>query len=484
MNPSQSAFTNLYCQLPSHFFSEITPEPLHEPKLVHHNRKLHDDLTLSLSAAKLLEMVSGNEFPKGCRSVAQKYTGHQFGYYNPDLGDGRGVLLGQWRDSNQQPWDLHLKGCGRTPYSRRGDGRAVLRSAIREHLGGEALHALGINSTRSLAICHNLEAVLRETLEPRASYLRTAKTHVRFGHFEWLAQIEDKDGMQVLADYVIETVYPHLKAIDAADRYSELLNTITHNTAVMIAGWQSVGFCHGVLNSDNMSVAGETFDFGPYAFMDDFEIHFICNHSDTEGRYAYSQQPNIGLWNCQLLAQAFGLLVSEQQQELALNTYVETYNQEYLQRMRAKIGLQEPLPEDRELVSDLLILMDQSRLDFQHFFLQLADFENEQACLNAGWPMDSKKWRAWLNRYFIRRQLELLPNECPKRIRQHTPLFVLRNYINQEVIDAAEHGNFDLIDRVFQALSTPFEKVSGIPDRYYAPPQSENQKGLILSCSS
>jgi len=477
-------FFNRYRHFPSQFYTRLNPTALEHPELIHHNQALIEQLNLSLSSQELLDTVSGNQLPEGCDPMAQKYTGHQFGYYNPDLGDGRGLLIGQTLDANQQLWDLHLKGAGQTPYSRRGDGRAVLRSTIREYLGSEALHGLGVPTTRSLAICRNQELVRREIMEPRAGYIRVAKTHVRFGHFEWLAQQQDTVSLSLLADYVIDTVYPDLAAITAEDKYGELLQTICVNTAEMIADWQAVGFCHGVMNTDNMSVAGETFDFGPYAFMDDFKIHHICNHSDTEGRYAYSQQPNIGLWNCQILGNAFSNLVTEQQLEEAINAYVETYNKRYLDKMRAKIGLSEAIEADRDLVGDLLILMDQSDLDFQHFFLKLAECESQQACLDLLMVPDSKAWRLWLGRYFIRRTLELNSEQCAQRIKDHTPKFILRNYINQAVIEAAEKGDYTLFEMVFEALKTPYDIHPGLPSYYYDAPQHPEQKSIALSCSS
>lgn len=490
-----SLFFNRYSQLPSHFFSRVTPTPLQDPELIHSNARLIEQLKLKLSGAELLNMVSGNALPAGCDPMAQKYTGHQFGYYNPDLGDGRGLLIGQILDGDQQQWDLHLKGAGQTPYSRRGDGRAVLRSTIREYLGSEALQALGISSTRSLAICRNPELVRREIMEPRAGYIRVAKTHVRFGHFEWLAQQQDTISLTLLADYVIDTVYPELANITPEDRYGELLTKICQKTAVMIADWQAIGFCHGVMNTDNMSVAGETFDFGPYAFMDDLKIHYVCNHSDTEGRYAYSQQPSIGLWNCQILAAAFSNIISEQQLEGAINAYVETYNRSYIEKMRNKIGLLEVVEDDRDLVGDMLILMDQSDLDFQHFFLNLAKLddvnspittpqEGINACLKSEMVPDSKAWRLWLDRYFIRRSLELKPENISAVIEQHTPKLILRNYINQQVIEASERGDYSLFNQVFEALQTPYAIHPDLPASFYQAPEHAEQKSIALSCSS
>jgi hypothetical protein len=486
MNP----IFNRYSQLPGHFYSRIQLEPLHDARLLHQHSGLLAELGLSLSAESLLHLTSGQTLPEGCEPLAQKYTGHQFGYYNPDLGDGRGALIGQCYDAHRQLRDLHLKGCGQTPYSRRGDGRAVLRSAIREYLGGEALFQLSIPSTRALALCHNNEPVRREQLEPRASYVRVAQTHVRFGHFEWLAQQQDREGFIALADYVIDTLYPELLELNANERYGALLSAICERTAELIAGWQSVGFCHGVLNTDNMSVAGETFDFGPYAFMDDCQLHYVCNHSDSEGRYAYSQQPSIGLWNCQVLAQAFSLLLPEQALHTAIDLYVTTYNASYLTRMRAKIGLLMAHPGDRDLVADLLRLMDQSRVDFQHLFLQLAECDAPAACLqhlNArlGIPAsDSDAWQAWLNRYFTRRTLESSAGSGPALMRRNTPRFVLRNYINQEIIAAVERGDTRLLNACFQALQSPYELLDELPAHYYEPPQHAWQKSMALSCSS
>jgi len=272
-------FQQNYIELPDSFYAKINPEAMQNASLIHYNKTLCDELGIELSEQVLFDMTTGQSFPEGLEPLAQKYTGHQFGYYNPDLGDGRGVLLGQITDNQKQNWDIHLKGSGRTPFSRRGDGRAVLRSAVREYLIGEALHALGVPTTRCLSICNSPEPVQREQIETRATYIRIAKTHIRFGHFEWLAQKGNIEEQQQLADHVIESVYPELQSItDSKERYDKLLKSITRNTASMIAGWQSVGFCHGVMNTDNMSVAGDTFDFGPYAFLDDCQIHYICNH--------------------------------------------------------------------------------------------------------------------------------------------------------------------------------------------------------------
>lgn len=485
---SSTRFTQTYSELPKHFYCLMATEPLQSAQLIHSNQKLMDELGILINDERLLQMTSGHQFPDKLQPLAQKYTGHQFGYYNPDLGDGRGVLLGQVEDNQSQLWDLHLKGSGQTPYSRRGDGRAVLRSAVREYLIGEALHYLGVPTTRCLSLCSSPEPVQREQLEPRASYIRVAKTHIRFGHFEWLKQKGTIDEQKQLADYVINQVYPDLKDIHESNRYSALLKRIIENTAIMIAGWQKVGFCHGVMNTDNMSVAGETFDFGPYAFLDDCKVHYICNHSDTEGRYAFSQQPNIGLWNCQVLCFAFSDMVSQTEIDDALELFISTFNEQYLQNMAEKFGLQNPDAEDRQLIADTLLLMDKSNLDFHYFFSQLTFFNSEQEerfreLLPLADSSLSEQWQHWLDRFRNR-----INNQSPQSFAQLTannPHLILRNYIAQEIIEAAEKQNFAPLNKWMTALQTPVldESIQPPWESYIKPPKY-HQKGMALSCSS
>ncbi len=484
---NRTPFFQNYTALPNSFYSKVIPEAMQNSSLLHHNKTLCDELGIELSEHEILEMTSGQNFPQGLEPIAQKYTGHQFGYYNPDLGDGRGVLLGQILDKDGQQWDLHLKGSGRTPYSRRGDGRAVLRSAVREYLIGEALHALGIPTTRCISLCRSSEPVMREQMETRATYIRVAKTHIRFGHFEWLAQQGDIEQQKQLANYVIKTVYPHLLTIpDESTRYAELLKTIMTNTASLIAGWQSVGFCHGVMNTDNMSVAGETFDFGPYAFLDDCKIHYICNHSDTEGRYAYSQQPNIGLWNCQVLGQAFANLVDSCAIESAINKYIETFNQQYLLRMGYKFGFTVPIEEDKHFIADTLILLDKSNLDFHHFFVLLKLFDSDNHSDFESYLPQSKAWNIWLENY--RKRIAGQNHESKSNLyKLAVPQVILRNYIAQDIIDAVVQGDTNPLHNWMLWLLEPFG-----PDKtfkksshaHYLKPPTSCQKGLALSCSS
>lgn len=484
---SQNQFQQLYRFFPDDFYAHVSPERLNNAQLIHHNQTLCEQIGIDLTETEILQMTSGEIFPEGLEPLAQKYTGHQFGYYNPDLGDGRGVLLGQVTDSDGNYWDLHLKGSGQTPYSRRGDGRAVLRSAVREYLIGEALHGLGVPTTRCMSLCRNDEWVRREQLEPRASYIRVAKTHIRFGHFEWLAQKADYDGIQQMADYVIKTVYPELQDVEEVQqRYAALLKTITGKTAEMIAAWQVVGFCHGVMNTDNMSVAGETFDFGPYSFLDDCKIHYICNHSDTEGRYAYSQQPNVGLWNCQVLATTFSHFISQEQTQEAIDHYINTFNRSYLQKMGYRFGFTNAPEQDKLFIADTLILMDQSDIDFHYFFTLLGDFIKGEQAAFLGLGGTSKAWQLWQDKYLQRMQDEDL-SESQIIMAKHNPKLVLRNYIGQEIIKQVESGNFKVIEQWIQWLAAPFANFqtdfNALEHRYLEPPQSE-AKGIALSCSS
>lgn len=476
-----------YAQLPKHFFSQVNPEPLIDSQLVDINPDVLQQLQQNWSSQTIHQLTAGELIPEQPAPIAQKYTGHQFGYYNPELGDGRGLLLGQVQTTNAS-YDLHLKGAGQTPYSRRGDGRAVLRSAIREYLIGEALHALDVPTSRCLSLCHSPEPVRREKFEDRSTYIRVARTHIRFGHFEWLAELGSRADFYQLADYAIEHIYPELKTLPAGEKYAELLNQIVTRTAKLIAKWQAVGFCHGVMNSDNMSIAGETFDFGPFAFLDDFEIHYICNHSDTEGRYAYSQQPNIGLWNCQVLAQAFCMIIDPKAVTPILDNYVNTYNKEYLRLMGKKFGLDNIDESNRDFIAQSLILMDKSRVDFHHFFYKLAQLNPSNPENFLQYVGHSKAWRDWQRQYLERSGDSATANQLQNSqlIKQQTARFVLRNGILQRIIKQSEAGHYELLQHVREWLKTPYQPAGELLAHYpefIQPPKGE-AKAIALSCSS
>jgi uncharacterized protein YdiU (UPF0061 family) len=492
------SFQSRFTQLPSDFYQFNAPEPLQNGRLVGVNEPLRQRLGLPLSDAGLLALASGQlDHPElieaGLRPLAQKYTGHQFGYYNPHLGDGRGLLLGEWQAPDGQVWDLHLKGAGRTPFSRNGDGRAVLRSSIREFLASEALYGLGVPTTRALALATSNEAVQREVLEPRATLLRLTPTHIRFGHFEWAAR-QNATARDALLGFVVDHYFPEAQGQSLKHQAWYLLQQMCERTARLIAHWQAVGFNHGVMNSDNMSILGETFDFGPYAFFDEFQMGYVCNHSDTEGRYAYNEQPSIGHFNCALLADALGAYLNEVEQKKALDHYVNEYNRVALAQMLVKLGLA-PAPEDRNrpqaevqkgdraLVADVFILMDQQRVDHSLFFRHLALLGTEREPELMALMAEPQAFADWFTALQQRVSgAGLSQDDWQARIRAANPSIVLRSYIAQEIIDAAQDGDYEPLAQWMQALQHPFDDHPELA-AYQQPPQP-SQKSMVLSCSS
>ena len=355
-------FENHYHELGKSFYTELDPIPLPNPKGVIFN---DDELNrLGFNAFnddELVAFFSGNQCPADAKPLAMKYAGHQFGYYNPDLGDGRGLLMAQFRDpSNKKLLDLHLKGAGMTPYSRMGDGRAVLRSSIREFLASEALYYLGIPTTRALGITTSDEPVRRESIEKATMLMRLSESHIRFGSFEHCFYTNQLDHLKALCDYTVLHHFP--EAADKDNPYDQMLYTVTEKTAILIAKWQAFGFAHGVLNTDNMSITGQTFDFGPYGFMENYDPYYICNHSDDLGRYAFNKQPAIGQWNLQALIQALSPLTSDDVKSIAMEKYQQSYLDYYNQLMSEKLGLPNLKVAEKGLYQDLLDLMEGYKL--------------------------------------------------------------------------------------------------------------------------
>lgn len=375
----QLTFDNSFARLPEAFYTRLDATPLTNPTLVHLSPSAAQLLNLDINdqiREQLTKVCSGNSKLDQFDPLAMVYSGHQFGGYSPQLGDGRGLLLGEVRNQNSEKWDLHLKGAGSTPYSRFGDGRAVLRSCIREYLASEALHHLGIPTTRALCVVTSDTPVYRETTEKGSTLLRLAKTHIRFGHFEYFCHTRQHDELKVLADYCLEQYFPEFMEED--DKYTLFFQSVVEKTALMIAQWQAAGFAHGVMNTDNMSILGDTFDYGPYGFQDDFDWHYICNHSDHHGRYAFSQQPDIGYWNCSRLAQALiPLLDDTSSLQKALDTYPQLYSDHYKQLMSKKLGLSGSEEEDGELIKDLLQLLHSQHCDYTLFFRTLCGYNHE-----------------------------------------------------------------------------------------------------------
>jgi uncharacterized protein YdiU (UPF0061 family) len=482
-------FDNTYARLPEAFHERVLPTPFQEPAyLVHANGEVAALLDLDpteLARPEFVEYCSGTRLLAGSEPIAMRYAGHQFGVYVGQLGDGRAILLGEVRNQAGEKWDLHLKGAGLTPFSRDGDGRSVLRSTIREYLCGEAMHGLGIPTTRALCIIGSDAKVRRETIETGAMLVRLAQTHVRFGSFEVFYYRRQYEHLARLADYVIEQLFPHLVGI--ANRYVQMFMEAVTSTARLMAQWQAVGFAHGVMNTDNMSILGITLDYGPYGFMDDYDPGFICNHSDHHGRYAFNQQPYIGLWNLSCLAQVLLPLASYEPLKAALDTYQATFDAYYLDLMREKLGLREIHAEDNALVTDVLSLLQGSRVDYTNFFRALGSFEMGPGATNEPlreFFLDRAAFDAWAARYRERLRAEGREDaERKARMNRVNPKYVLRNYLAQQAIALAiEKKDYSEIDRLLALLRDPYAEQPEM-EKYAAPPPNWG-KHIAVSCSS
>lgn len=465
----------------------IRPDPVPDPHWVATSPALARELGLQdwLGTPQALATLAGHAGAGGLPSVATAYSGHQFGAWAGQLGDGRALLLGEL-DTPSGPVEVQLKGSGLTPFSRMGDGRAVLRSSIREFLGSEAMHALGIPTTRALAIVGSPLPVRRETVETAALVTRVAGSFVRFGHFEHFTHTaEDHAALQRLADWVIARHYPELAG--APQPCVALLEAVTRRTAELIAQWQAVGFCHGVMNTDNMSIAGLTLDYGPFGFMDGFDPGHICNHTDQGGRYAYARQPNVAFWNLHALAHGLLPLIGDPDAALAaLEPYKTAFPAALLKRLRAKLGLRAERDEDRELADDLLRLMAAGRADFTITFRRLAGFASAEDADNAALRdlfLDRAAFDAWALRYRTRLLAEASDDaERAARMNRVNPKFVLRNHLAEVAIRQARAGDFGETARLLAVLERPFDEQPG--QEAYADFPPDWAQHLEVSCSS
>ena len=439
------------------FFSPVQPQALKQPHWIDRNAALARELGLSeawLASQEALLAFSGCAVPPDCQPVASVYSGHQFGHWAGQLGDGRALLLGEL-ETPTGPIEVQLKGAGRTPYSRMGDGRAVLRSSIREYLCSEAMHGLGIPTTRALCLTGSPSAVLREEVETAAVVTRTAASFIRFGHFEHFCHTGQHEALRRLADHVIDHDYPECR--HAAKPVVALLEAVVGRTAELLAQWQAVGFCHGVMNTDNMSILGLTLDYGPFQFLDAFDPAHICNHSDTGGRYAYGNQPSVAHWNLFCLGQALMPLIGQPDDALgALDTYKATFESAMLRRYRAKLGLIDaPRPGDEALIDGLMPLMTQDRVDHTIFWRRLCDFA-QQAEPVRDLFIDRPAFDAWAEGY--RRRCQGLDAEQQRLAMRHcNPSHVLRNHLGEWVIQAAKQGEFASLRQMLAVLQSPFE---------------------------
>ncbi|MDX1432281.1 MAG: YdiU family protein, partial [Gammaproteobacteria bacterium] len=472
-----------YARLPESFYASVAPTPVAAPRLLRLNRSLAEHLRLdpeALASAEGLAVLAGNRVPDGGAPIAMAYAGHQFGHFVPSLGDGRAVLIGEVVDRDGVRHDIHLKGAGRTPYSRMGDGRAALGPVLREYVVSEAMAGLGIPTTRALAMIATGESVLREGPQPGAILVRTAASHVRVGTFEYFYRRGDIESVRTLADYVIARHYPH--CADAGEPYRALLDEVVARQADLVARWLLVGFIHGVMNTDNTSVAGETIDYGPCAFMDTYHPQTVYSSIDIGGRYAYDQQPNVALWNLVQLAQCLLPLLADEEAAAvrsatdAVNGYAPEFQRRYGAGLRAKLGLAEEREGDRELALELLRVMAEQRADFTNTFRRLCDAAAGEA--QSERPVrelfdDAEPFDAWAARWRERLDAEQRsPQQRCESMRAVNPAYIPRNHRVQQAIDAASRDEPDLepLDRLLAVVSRPFDDHPGLDD-HTRPPQ-------------
>jgi len=480
------AFDNSFARLPEAYYSRVCPTPVPDPYLVCYSPEALALLDLDASEMtrpELIEALAGNQLLPGMDAVAALYAGHQFGHFVPQLGDGRAILLGEVKNAAGEGWEVQLKGAGRTPYSRGGDGRAVLRSSIREFLCSEAMHALGIPTTRALAIVGSDRPVYREDEETAALVTRLAPSFVRFGSFEVFYYRNQIEPIKHLADYVIAHYYPDLKNL--ADPYPEFLRQVALRTAELMAQWQAVGFSHGVMNTDNMSILGLTLDYGPFGFLDAFDPGYVCNHSDTSGRYAFDQQPDVAAWNLTKLAQTLVPLMSVEAASQAISEYPQVFGRAYLERMAAKFGLP-PGSETATLVMDALQLLAQNHVDYTIFLRRLCDFDSRENTPNTlrDLFLDRAAFDAWAARYAAAlRQQGSVDTERAVAMRRVNPKYILRNHLAEIAIRrAADERDYSEVNRLHALLASPFDEQPEY-EAYAAEPPDWARK-IEVSCSS
>ena len=468
-------FDNSYVRLPQSFFSKLSPPPVSSPTLGILNEPLAKELGLNVQALKSKEGVAafaGNLIPEGAVPLAQAYAGHQFGHFTM-LGDGRAILLGEQITPQGERFDIQLKGSGRTPYSRRGDGRAALGPMLREYIISEAMHALGIPTTRSLAVVETGEYIHRETELPGAILTRVAASHLRVGTFQFARQWGTEDELKALADYTVERHYP-LVAKDE-NRYLSLLQEVIKRQAALIAKWQLVGFIHGVMNTDNMAISGETIDYGPCAFMDAYDSATVFSSIDVQGRYAYGNQPYIAAWNLARYAETLLPLIHEnadvavKMAEDEIKKFPALYQHQWLQGMRAKLGIFSEETEDEDLINRLLSIMQENRADFTNTFRALTNDKPEDTGLfcSTEFTQWHEQWQARLGR---QQEIKAASLEL---MRKSNPAVIPRNHRVEEALEAAvEQGDYSVMEKLLEVLSHPYVYDQVIDETYTQPMQS------------
>ena len=479
----QIPFDNSYARLPDRFYVRLDPTPVAAPVLIRLNTGLAETLGIdpaALASPEGVAILAGNAVAPGSQPLAQAYSGHQFGHFSPQLGDGRANLLGEVVGRDGIRRDIQLKGSGPTPFSRRGDGRAALGPVLREYLISEAMFALGIPTTRTLAAVATGEAVIRETMLPGGVLTRVAASHIRVGTFQYFAAREDAEAVRLLADYAIQRHYPG--AGSAANPYRAFLDGVVARQADLMAQWLCIGFIHGVMNTDNCSVSGETIDYGPCAFMDEYDPGAVFSSIDEQGRYAYGNQPRIALWNLARLAECLIPLLGDNEEAAkdALAAFAPRFQAAYFGGLRRKIGLQNQREGDDALTGDLLKLMAANRADFTLTFRRLADAADGDAAGVRSLFADGAAFDAWLERWRDRLAGEEAPAAAMRTV---NPIFIPRNHLVEAALAAAvERGDFQPFEALLGVLARPFDDDPALA--LYATPPREEERVLQTFCGT
>jgi len=469
-------FDNTYSKLPDPFKEEIGPVPVKDPKLIILNKDLSKELNLdfsNLDDKKISELFSGNSLPQGSNSIAQAYAGHQFGHFTM-LGDGRAVLIGEHLSKKNDRYDIQFKGSGKTAFSRNGDGRAALGPMLREYIISEAMHNLGIPTTRSLAVVKTGEDVIRETALHGAILTRVALSHIRVGTFQYIAAREKKDELEILLDYVIKRHYPNIQ--NSKNKPLDLLKVVMERQIDLVVDWMRVGFIHGVMNTDNMSISGETIDYGPCAFMDTYDPKTVFSSIDQMGRYAYCNQPVITKWNLSRFAECLIPLIDKDQKKSItiateiINSFEKKYEEKWLNMMRDKLGLFGVDEKDKYLILDLLTWMHQEKMDYTNTFCYLMNFEiaNKENFKKDDFENWKKRWQERL------KVNNNTPEKYLKLMRSVNPLVIPRNHKVEEVLNEANNGNIEPFNNFLEVLNKPYLEKKDIIN--YQIPLSSNEK--------
>ena len=470
-------FDNSYARLPQLFYTKINPEPVPTPNLVVLNQSLAESLGLNPDILKLeegIDILAGNRIPDGSIPIAQAYAGHQFGYFTM-LGDGRAVMLGEHIAPSGDRFDIQFKGSGKTPYSRGGDGRAVLGPMLREYIISEAMHGLGIPTSRSLAVVTTGERIMRETIRTGAVLTRIATSHLRVGTFEYVSKWGTDGDLCILADYAIQRHFPHID--NNENKYIVFLKEVIKRQASLIAKWQLVGFIHGVMNTDNMTISGETIDYGPCAFMDIYNPETVFSSIDTYGRYSYGNQPYIAAWNLSRFAETLLPLIHEDQDKAVsmaqkeVTEFNDIYKDNWLGGMRYKLGINNEEPEDEALIESLLSLMEKYKADFTNTFRMLTlNFDSKEVMFNSD---EFKSWhKKWLERLERNQASEI---NCKELMKRNNPAIIPRNHRVEEALKMAEEqGNYYTMDKLLEVLKDPYA-YSPEQEEYTTLPEPTNQ---------